>query len=130
MSQNIIQKFIDMIFKPRVITLASTTVKLIPLNKKGENEKIRKMVIDYLINKHGQKKTEEIINCSDWGVDKFIPSDNYKENNSISDCFCIDIKSKDEKYSYSFWFDGEKLEESGDAVDENSDIGKILHNSK
>ncbi|MCK4592136.1 hypothetical protein KAT63_01700 [Candidatus Parcubacteria bacterium] len=101
MTKNLIQKIIDKIFKPRAVIVAGPThVQLIPLNKKGENEKIRKMIIDYLINKYGQKKAKEIIENSDWTVD----------NKLIPDCSAISVEAKNEKYSCSFLFNGKELE--------------------
>ena len=118
MSQNIIQKFINKIFKPRLETVATTTVPLLPLNEEGENEEIRKLVIDYLVNKHGQKNAEEIVNNGSWTV----------VNNLILDYIAITVYEKNEKYFCSFWFDGEKLEKLEDRIDENSEIGKTLYN--
>ena len=121
MTKNIIQKFMDKIFKSRVVTVAgSTYIQAVPLNKKGENEKIRKMVIDYLINKHGQREAREIIENSDWTVD----------NKLIPNCSAISVEAKNEKYSCSFLFNGKKLEKLEDNIDENSDVGKILYNKK
>lgn len=121
MTKNIIQKFIDKILKPRVVVVAGPThVQLIPLNKKGENEKIRKMVIDYLINKYGQRDAREIIENSDWTVD----------NKLIPNCSAISVEAKNRKYSCSFLFNGKKLEKLEDNIDENSDLGKILYNQK
>ncbi len=121
MTKNLIQKFIDRIFKPRVVVMAGPThVQLIPLNKKGENEKIRKMVMDYLINKHGQREAREIIENSDWTVD----------NKLIPDFSAISVEAKNRKYSCSFLFNGKKLEKLEDDIDKNSDVGKILYDQK
>ena len=121
MTKNLIQKIIDKIFKPRVATVTEPNyVQLVPLNKKGENEKIRKMVIDYLINKHGQREAREIIESSNWTVD----------NKLIPDFSAISVEAKNKKYSCSFLFNGKKLEKLEDNVDENSDVGKILYNQK
>ena len=118
MSQNIVQKFIDKIFKPRLETVATTTVPLLPLSEEGENEEIRKLVIDYLVNKHGQKNVEEIVNNGSWTV----------ASNIIPDYIAITVYEKDKKDFCSFWFDGEKLEEVEGRIDENSEIGKTLYN--
>ena len=121
MTKNLIQKFIDKIFKPKVVVVTGPThAQLIPLDKKGGNEKIRKMVINYLINKHGQREAREIIESSDWTVD----------NKLIPGFSAISVEAKNKKYICSFLFNGKKLKKLEDNVDENLDVGKILYNSK
>lgn len=80
------------------------------------DEQIRKMLIEYLINKHGDKEAKKIMQNSDYTfTDELIP------NNPV-----IMLRTKDEKFFRSFLINNGKLEEM-ERVDENSEEGKILY---
>jgi len=108
--------FLKHLFKSEIKTLASTTVKLAPLNQAIKDEKIRNMLIDYLTEKYGKLESQKIINSSKFGVAEFIPGSPM-----------ISIHTQDDKCFGIFHVADNKIEES-ETIDPESKEGKILYN--
>lgn len=108
--------FFKRLFKSETKTLAKTTVKLVPLNQVGQNEKIRKTLIKYLVKKHGKTEAQKIINNSNYGVAELIPGSPM-----------MSIHTKDDQCFGSFYIVDDKIEES-EIIDPKSKEGKTLYN--
>ena len=109
--------FFKRLFKSEIKTLASTTIKLAPLNQAVKDEKIRNMLINYLIEKYDKLEAQKIIDNSKFGVVEFIPGSPI-----------ISIHTKDDRCVGAFYVVDNKIEERG-TIDPDSKEGKFLYNN-
>lgn len=106
------------LFKSETKILKSATFKLVPLNQVGSDEKIRNMLVEYLIAQHGKEEAKRIIDNSNYGICELIPGD-----------MLVSLHAKNDECFDSFSINGDRLEKR-EIIDKESKEGKFLHNSK
>lgn len=110
--------FFKRLFKSETKILDSATFKLVPLNQVGSDEKIRNMLIEYLITQHGKEEVKKIIDNSNYGICELIPGD-----------ILVSLHTKNDECLGVFSINGDRLEKR-EIIDKKSKEGKFLHNSE